>query len=783
MPASPLDILCQVAAASPSAPPDRPISAGAATGGVGADGTASMATATAAATATATTVAAASRCSASADRMDVVMGDGDVDDDDAIIGAKGGAHPSASSPAIGVGGLGNRSLPPMSMHSSLLFTQRDSSSVGRSHANSVSPSSSQPPSNHNSMSISTPTLPTLRLFNHSFTSTPAPAPVQTLGQAVKQKDAFNTTQLDVNGQPQLNSLDRLSTSAPCTKPPNQHANPHLQSHLHTNGFNPTSATHFQQQQQQDTQSQMHANSMHSAFFHHHPFPTYIDAPVDALPLAASPPAGSYVPSASPPSQATQAASPYASPGYASSPHHVHLHNRTHQHHHHHHHHHHHALHQHTQSLPAHASTPPLHPHGPYSNTPSHALSQTRAPLHVVHGVHGLTVHQQSHACGSPVTMDQSGGNRTHTWSDPSLCSPESNPVSYGHGMTQAHSHLHGHRNSHDLRSMAAAGAAAWGSTSSSSGADCSTESVRIGQGTLQSSWTARGHSSPSITIPAASRMPVDRLVSGSCDARSAPSHFAVSPFGAAPAGTSMIHSNHAHSLGNNLGHSPPISVVSGRMGGTAATVANGLPPPMPIVQSRKCVHPGMTTYASSAPSGTASPLKSLAARSASKSSGRRDSYTRFTADEEAMLMEGVRVFGVGNWKKILNCYQFHWKRTAVDLKDKYRNMTRAKLRKMNAANAMNESDDSQQQQQQNQQKQQESRSPNSSSNGSPSGMNGSIAKGGIRTGTSTGLTAGSCAPATVSVMTASPVGSWGATTSAPLPPVSGSISSHENGQS
>lgn len=50
-----------------------------------------------------------------------------------------------------------------------------------------------------------------------------------------------------------------------------------------------------------------------------------------------------------------------------------------------------------------------------------------------------------------------------------------------------------------------------------------------------------------------------------------------------------------------------------------------------------------------------------------------------------MLLEGVRVFGVGNWKKILNCYRFHWKRTAVDLKDKYRNMTRAKMRKMNAS--------------------------------------------------------------------------------------------------
>lgn len=70
-----------------------------------------------------------------------------------------------------------------------------------------------------------------------------------------------------------------------------------------------------------------------------------------------------------------------------------------------------------------------------------------------------------------------------------------------------------------------------------------------------------------------------------------------------------------------------------------------------------------------------------------KMSGRRDSYTRFTAEEEAMLLDGVRVFGVGNWKKILNSYTFHWKRTAVDLKDKYRNIMRARVRRMNASSA------------------------------------------------------------------------------------------------
>lgn len=73
--------------------------------------------------------------------------------------------------------------------------------------------------------------------------------------------------------------------------------------------------------------------------------------------------------------------------------------------------------------------------------------------------------------------------------------------------------------------------------------------------------------------------------------------------------------------------------------------------------------------------------------------GRRESYTRFTAEEEHMLLDGVAVYGAGNWKKILNSYHFHWKRTAVDLKDKYRNMTRARIRRAAAAAAASESSD------------------------------------------------------------------------------------------
>ncbi|KAI0566073.1 MYB-related transcription factor [Gracilaria domingensis] len=65
---------------------------------------------------------------------------------------------------------------------------------------------------------------------------------------------------------------------------------------------------------------------------------------------------------------------------------------------------------------------------------------------------------------------------------------------------------------------------------------------------------------------------------------------------------------------------------------------------------------------------------------ATRRKGRRESYTRFSASEEAHLLEGVRKYGAGKWKKILTCYEFHRKRTAVDLKDKYRNIIRAQER-------------------------------------------------------------------------------------------------------
>lgn len=98
--------------------------------------------------------------------------------------------------------------------------------------------------------------------------------------------------------------------------------------------------------------------------------------------------------------------------------------------------------------------------------------------------------------------------------------------------------------------------------------------------------------------------------------------------------------------------------------------------PIPVQQTMHSVRPGSAPAAYS----LYMPLKK-------GTRGRRDSYTRFTPEEEAMLLDGVRVHGVGNWKKILVSYRFHWKRTAVDLKDKYRNITRAKMRKLNAAAA------------------------------------------------------------------------------------------------
>lgn len=59
----------------------------------------------------------------------------------------------------------------------------------------------------------------------------------------------------------------------------------------------------------------------------------------------------------------------------------------------------------------------------------------------------------------------------------------------------------------------------------------------------------------------------------------------------------------------------------------------------------------------------------------------RMTYIRFTEDEERLLLEGVALYGIGNWKTILSrMHGFHPKRTPMNLKDKFRNMLRARMR-------------------------------------------------------------------------------------------------------
>lgn len=96
-------------------------------------------------------------------------------------------------------------------------------------------------------------------------------------------------------------------------------------------------------------------------------------------------------------------------------------------------------------------------------------------------------------------------------------------------------------------------------------------------------------------------------------------------------------------------------------------------PPMPSYSRRPM-------YQYVAPNGT---INSTGGRSQTPTTkpGRRTSYLRFTQEEENMLEDGVRVFGSGNWKRILHSYRFHPKRSPVDLKDKWRNLNRSKAKK------------------------------------------------------------------------------------------------------
>ncbi|KAK6943493.1 SANT/Myb domain [Dillenia turbinata] len=57
--------------------------------------------------------------------------------------------------------------------------------------------------------------------------------------------------------------------------------------------------------------------------------------------------------------------------------------------------------------------------------------------------------------------------------------------------------------------------------------------------------------------------------------------------------------------------------------------------------------------------------------------GRRRQKKKWSVEEEDKLMQGVKKFGEGNWKLILDCYrEVFQERTSTDLKDKWRNLMR-----------------------------------------------------------------------------------------------------------
>ena len=47
---------------------------------------------------------------------------------------------------------------------------------------------------------------------------------------------------------------------------------------------------------------------------------------------------------------------------------------------------------------------------------------------------------------------------------------------------------------------------------------------------------------------------------------------------------------------------------------------------------------------------------------------------RWKEEEVEYLKRGVKIYGVGNWRTILQSYPFHSRRSNVDLKDKWRNL-------------------------------------------------------------------------------------------------------------
>jgi len=75
--------------------------------------------------------------------------------------------------------------------------------------------------------------------------------------------------------------------------------------------------------------------------------------------------------------------------------------------------------------------------------------------------------------------------------------------------------------------------------------------------------------------------------------------------------------------------------------------------------------------------GSSAPLGPSATHAAPSSVGRRK-RTPWSSSEEAALREGVSECGTGSWASILSRFadKFHPVRTSVDLRDKWRNLTR-----------------------------------------------------------------------------------------------------------
>ena len=57
---------------------------------------------------------------------------------------------------------------------------------------------------------------------------------------------------------------------------------------------------------------------------------------------------------------------------------------------------------------------------------------------------------------------------------------------------------------------------------------------------------------------------------------------------------------------------------------------------------------------------------------------KRQKRHKFSQEEEEWIRDGVRRFGVGKWRLILDSYNFRG-RTIVNLKDKWRNLVKAGL--------------------------------------------------------------------------------------------------------